>query len=194
MKKALILSVMILLALAFSGNALAQDEVDRDIYLGIGYGTFTPGSDYESIAGNEWENGTDFNLTFIAQLEDLFALGIDLHYASTEVRFPGGIMTVNITGLEPMLYIQKRNAKLQPYGAIGAGFYFNSVSGVYGPFVGADIKEGMGIVIKGGARYFLTDKFFLGGSIKYFSDEYEEGGETFEFGGSSMNFDLGIAF
>ncbi len=194
MKKALILFVAVLLAMVSAGTARAESEVDRIIYLSVGYGVFVPGSDYEPIAGNGWEKGTDVNLSFVAQLEDLVAAGIDLHYANTEISHPMGIMTVNITGFEPMVYIQKRNAKLQPYGAIGVGFYFNSISGVLGPIISADIKQGMGLVLKGGARYFITDKFFLGGSLKLFSDEYEGEGETSDFGGSSMNIDLGFAF
>ncbi len=197
MRKAIILPVLIIavsLVLVLAGTARAEDEVDRDIYLGMGYGVFVPGSDYDSINGSDWENGADFNLSFVAQLEDLFAAGIDLHYAHTEITAAGAIMTVNITGIEPMIYIQKRNAKLQPYGAIGVGFYFNSVSDVIGPFVGADIQEGIGLVLKGGLRYFVTDHIYLGGHVKYFSDEYESEGETFEFGGSAMNFDVGFAF
>ncbi len=197
MMKALILTILIIavsLAPVFAGTARAEGEVDRDIYLSMGYGVFVPGSDYESISENDWENGADFNFSFVAQLEDMVALGMDIHYAHTEDTSPLSIVIVNIMGLEPMVYIQKRNAKLQPYGAIGVGFYFNTVQGVSGSFVGADIQEGIGIVLKGGVRYFVTDKFFLGGHVKYFSDEYESEGETFEFGGSAMNFEVGFAF
>ena len=195
MKEALILSVAVSLALVFAGNSLAQSDVDRDIYLSGGFGIFIPGPGFEPIAGGDWENGTDVSFSIVSQQSDIFAVGLDLHYYSTEVNFPAGIITVNVVGLEPMLMLQRRNADFQPYGGIGAGFYFNTISGVYGPFVGSDVLKGVGPLIKGGARYFLGDKFFIGGHLKMFSNESEMyDGSTFDFGGTSLNFDLGFAF
>ena len=195
MKKALILSVAVSLALVFAGNAFAQSDVDRDIYLSGGFGIFIPGPGFEPIAGNDWENGTDVSFSIVSQQSDIFAVGLDLHYYGTEMNFPAGIITVNVVGLEPMLMLQRRNADFQPYGGIGAGFYFNTISGVYGPFVGSDVLKGVGPLIKGGARYFLGDKFFIGGHLKMFSNESEMyDGSTFDFGGTSANIDLGFAF
>ena len=198
MRKALILLVVLgaaSLVLVFSGAALAQGDADRDLYLSAGYGVFIPGGDYEPIGGNDWENGADWNFSLVSQQSDIFAVGLDLHYYKTEVNFPAGIIHINVIGLEPMLMLQRRNANFQPYAAIGAGFYFNTVQGFEGIYIGNEVYKGVGPLIKGGARYFLGEKFFIGGHLKMFSNESEmDDGSTFEFGGSSMNFEVGMAF
>ena len=199
MRKALILTVALVaasLVLSFSGAALAEGDLDRDIYLSAGYGVFIPAGDfYEPIGGNDWENGADVNFSLVSQQSDIFAVGLDLHYYGTEVNFPAGIITVNVVGLQPMLMLQRRNADFQPYAGIGAGFYFNTLQGVSGPGIVNDIYKGVGPLIKGGARYFLSKKFFIGGHLKMFSNESDmDDGTTIDFGGSSMNFEVGFAF
>lgn len=188
------------MVLMFSGAALAQDaqytqdDIDRDIYLSVGLGSFTPSSDYEPLNGSEWENGPDVNLSFAAQLRDMIAGGIDLHYSRTEVNHSYGILMVNVTGAEFLAYLQQAEARFQPYVALGLGVYFNSFSGTTGAGMAANIETGMGLVLKGGARMFITENLFLGGNLKLFSDESEYNGQERSFGGTAMNLELGVAF
>lgn len=192
-------SIIVFIVLLLPAFALAEDGQERRGYLSVSYGSFDPGSDYGIINGNDWETGNDLTLSIAAPFTGdtgrYFGMGIDLHFYHTEVVTPLGVITVNVVGLEPMLYLQNNDARLQPYAGIGIGFYHNTVSDVGPGVAGIDMEEGAGPLLKGGLRVFPGKKFFLGGYAKLFSNEVEDSdGSTMDFGGTSYNFELGLAF
>jgi hypothetical protein len=191
--------IFLSLIILIPASALAEDEKERRGYLSVSYGTFEPGSDYGIINGNEWETGNDLTISiaapFYGDIGRYIGMGFDLHFFHTEVITAFGVISVNVVGVEPMVYFQKNTARIQPYAAIGIGFYQNSLSYVGPGVAGIGMDEGGGMVLKGGIRLFPGKRFYLGGYAKRFMNEIEDSdGSKMDLGGTSYNFELGVAF
>jgi hypothetical protein len=187
---------LLALIAAFCSLGLASPGFSESIFSFSG-GTFSPKEDFMS----DFDTGTTFAATYVTHASDLFAFGIDIAFSQTEAK--DDILgteykdTLSTLGLEALIYIQPKDAKVQPYAGIGLGVYGNNVaSEINGNEYYDDSGSAFGVVGKAGLRFYLDNKFFIGGYAKYYTNnqDFEEtNGNTEELniGGTCLMFEIG---
>lgn len=158
---------------------------------------------------DHYKSSTDFGISYDYSFNTFFGLMIDGHRYSVKADNCGSdeieCSRVTTMGIEPMLVLQYPINKWTPYLAVGSGLYSNDVKTIrYGyDYIDSD-GFGYGFVGKAGVRYQLTNRFFLGGFAKGFTnsqkldseDSYgnSTGSSTKNLGGYTANFEIGLDF
>jgi hypothetical protein len=168
--------------------------------IGFSLGPYYPAKDNDDPSDDEWETGADLTVTYTRLIGNHFAVETGLHsYATTFDE--GDVEGERSTGgVEVMALYVPIHSRIMPYIGGGLGFYSNRLRVEVNDNEIVD-EEGSagGVVLKGGIRAHLTQRFFLGGFVKAWTNnqrvEFENGDEeTLNFGGSSINFEVGLAF
>ncbi|MCB9481782.1 MAG: outer membrane beta-barrel protein [Desulfobacteraceae bacterium] len=190
MKKILFCS-LIIFALTASSPAFSES------LFSFSGGSFTPKEDFMS----EFDTGYTFAATYTRNASDMFAYGIDVAFSQTEATADlygsEDKVTLSTLGLEALIYIQPKDARVQPYVGIGLGLYGNNITGELNDVEYYDESgSAVGFIGKAGVRLFLDNKFFVGGYAKYYTNdqefEYYNGDtETKNIGGTCFMFEIG---
>jgi hypothetical protein len=206
MRKAFVVIACALLAVGLaSGTAMAQGS-DRHILISGSVGGFVPSADYDEklniFDAYTWSGGPDVTFEIAALVSQYLGIEFGMHVYTAETdEVAGTKMEVGVFGMETLVIFQNREADIQPFGGIGFGFYSNHYAfKVNDNVIYEDDGGGAGVVLKGGVRGFITDSFFLQGFVKAFSNiqEYQDKDgnvvDRVNYGGSSFNVGLGVAF
>lgn len=198
--------IIIMLAMTtmlFSATAFADNKVNN---IEFGAGIFTPGGDYTDA----WDNGADFNLNYIYNVTDFFAVdsGIHAYATSADTSYDAGgyrqnvSSDINTTGLELLgrLYNNVNNVRF--YVSAGLGFYNNdiSVNGVsYTNYYTDNTSNTVGLVGKAGVDFITDTGVYFGVNVKKFTNEdtfhYNDGtSQRVDLGGTSVNAVVGYTF
>lgn len=195
-------------------NALAEPTGDnfaeprRNNWLSVGYGGFNPGGD---LGDAGYLGGPNITLSYVRLFENYFGFEIDLNRYSAE--YEGRILghsyreDLTTTSIEFLFLVRPNDEELpdlQPYVGIGLGSYVNEFSYDWeGQSAWSDSRMGAGFVAKAGLRLFLTDRMYIGGSAKYFTNNQEvyvidvygnRQTETLQIGGCTAYGELGFSF
>ena len=172
----------------------------RAFYFAGSIGGFAPSADYDDKLGGVWTGGSDMAIDAGVFLSEYMGFEVGLHVYTAETDEVAGLtLEVGTVGLETLITFQSRDAALQPFGGLGFGYYANTLAVKFGgSTVAEESGSGVGLVLKGGVRGFVTDNVFVQGYIKAFSNQQEVdfGGypDTVNFGGTSYNAGVGVAF
>jgi outer membrane protein W len=172
-------------------------------------GAFSPDGDYDDYGG--WENGNDMTVSYIAKINDFFAVETGLHAYNTEMESGWGYydslfgfsevdgevtsLGFNILG---RVYHQF-NSGFRVYGAAGLGLYFNEIEQSVLGIRYEDDGRGLGVILKAGVDYVFTNGFYLGVNIKTFANSqeiefYDGTKEDVDLGGTSYGVTVGYSF
>ncbi|MCG6909483.1 MAG: outer membrane beta-barrel protein [Deltaproteobacteria bacterium] len=164
-------------------------------------GGYWPHADLE---GEGYKSGGNFAATYMRAFHDWFGFGCGTHtYVSQSKKKTADIGDGDFSamGIEMMLFAQPNHWRIQPYIGLGPALYFNFIA--YEDDTDHDDVEesgaGFGGVLKAGVRVFVTDRFFSGMSVKFFSNRWnldidENRDKTYDFGGGVLAFELGFTF
>lgn len=186
-----------------SATAFADNKVNN---IEFGAGVFTPSSDYKSA----WDNGADFNLNYIYNLTDFFAIDSGIHAYATSADtgyYSGGTYhhvssDVNTTGAEFLARFYQTFGNVRPYISGGIGVYNNNVNvnGVsYTGYYSGTTNNTAGFVGKAGVDILTDSGLYFGVNVKEFSNDqtfhYQDGtSERVDLGGTSVNAVIGYSF
>jgi len=213
-------TVCILMALVYmfaAGTAFAQDEsmsgdgmqstkaapVDYKAarnQFAFSLGVYQPAKDDKASSDDDWENGGDLTATYTRLFGNHFAVEAGMHAYATNYDKHHVEGERSHSGVEILALYVPIHGRIMPYIGGGLGQYFNHIKvKVYGNKIIDDDGSATGVVIKGGLRAHITQRFFIGGFIKGWTNnqvvEFENGHkDALAYGGSSINFEAGIAF
>lgn len=193
MKKTLF---MIVFACALLASTAFAD--DRPNNIEFGAGMFMPSSDY----ADAWDNGADFNLNYIYELSDFFAIDGGVHAYATSASTSYTSADVNTTGAEVLGRLFQNVGPLRLYVSGGMGFYNNkvTVNGVsYTGYYNDNNSNTVGLVGKAGVDFISENGVYLGFNIKKFSNYqnfyYSDGSsDRVNLGGTAYNAVVGYKF
>ncbi len=172
----------------------------RAFYFAGSIGGFAPSADYDDKLGGAWTGGSDMAVDVGVFLSEYMGFEVGLHVYTAETDEVAGLtLETGTVGIETLVTFQSRDASLQPFGGLGFGYYANTLAVKFGgSTVAEESGSGVGLVLKGGVRGFVTDNVFVQGYIKSFLNQQEMdiGGypDTVNFGGGSYNAGVGVAF
>ena len=181
-------------------DSYKKDKGKRTFYFAGSIGGFAPSADYDDKLGGAWTGGSDMAVDVGVFLSEYMGLEVGLHvYTAATDEVAGLTQEAGTVGIETLVTFQSRDAALQPFGGLGLGYYANTLAvKLGGATVAEDSGGGVGLVLKGGVRGFVTDRVFVQGYIKAFSNQQEAdlGGytDTVNLGGVSYNAGVGVAF
>jgi hypothetical protein len=200
MRKLVSAAVLTVVMLVF-GSGVANAQIPgsgfqpKNVLLIVGFGTFTPGGDYEPIGKEEWQTGPDFNVAVGLLFHEFLGFEVGMHGYGTEIGNDTAGFEVSAVGLEFLLTIQPREARFQPFVGLGLGSYSTIITTKLLGYRDERSYSGSGGVFKAGLRYFVGENFHMGFSVKAFSNNVQDDyGNTADFGGTAFNFELGGGF
>ncbi|TWI74097.1 outer membrane protein with beta-barrel domain [Desulfobotulus alkaliphilus] len=151
---------------------------------------------------SSFDTGYTVTASYVTAASDLFAYGVDLAFNQTEATGKIGVfedkVTLSTLGLEALIYIQPKDAKVQPFVGAGIGLYVNNLNAKLNNVEYFDDSgSGFGFVGKAGLRLFLDNKFYIGGYGKYYSNDqdfenYDKSKTTHNLGGTCFVFEIGL--
>ncbi len=199
MKKIIVMTILALLTV--TAVQAAEPYGGKHNYIMFSLGGYWPN---EELEDEGYKSGGDFDAGYMHTLGGLFGFGLGTHlYGSrskkTEVDIGDGDFAA--AGIEMLFFVQPNSWRIQPYLGLGPAIYYNFLE------YGADVDNekidetgvGLGLVIKAGARVFLTERFFSGLSLKGFANQWnldldQNTDKTYNFGGMVLAFELGFTF
>lgn len=195
-----IIFIIVVLFMATAVQA-AEPYGGKRNYMTFSLGGYWPSGDLDDEG---YKSGGDFNFSYMRSMKDWFGFGAGAHmYGSQSSTLTGDIDKGNFAslGVEMMFYMQPNHWQIQPYFGIGPAIYYNALQ--YEVDSNGDKLDesgvGLGGVLKVGLRAFVTQRFFLGMSLKGFSNSWnldidETQDKTLNFGGGVLALELGFTF
>ena len=199
MRKIFIFTIMIV----FLASAVQAAEPfgGKRNYMTFSLGGYWPSEDLDDEG---YKSGGDFNFSYMRSTTDWFGFGAGTHiYGSQSSTLTGDIQKSDFgsLGVEMMFYVQPNHWQIQPYFGIGPAIYYNYLEFEIDTNQDKADESGVGLggVIKAGLRAFVTQRFFLGMSLKGFTNSWnldidENRDKTLNFGGGVLAFELGFTF
>ena len=170
---------MFILALSLSIHSNASAEV----YLSGYAGAFTPSSDYS----DSWNSaGTDLGLSYV-MINEYAGFEVALHTYKIDAVEPFEDSILG-TGLDFLVHFQQENVTFQPFAAFGLGYIKTTLTSP----LGDEKSDGLGVLMKLGARYFITKNLFISGYFKRFKNNADIIGFSGNLGGDAIIIEAGI--
>jgi hypothetical protein len=190
--KKVVVLLTIVSFLFLSGQSLAQGQKNL---LSASVGTFSPNDDDLE----NWNDGSAVDFSYVNSFSRNLAWMFNL--AITNTDYDGATYEEELTtvGGEMLLLLQSTQNEFQPFIGGGIGIYSNAYE--YTESDGStyqDSGSAVGFVGILGARYFITQKVFIKGQGKIYSNyqevNYYYGTKTYNFGGRVLQAGLGFRF
>lgn len=172
-----LLAIAMLAAPASAGTSFDDQENLVSVYGGL----FIPRDRFDT---SYIDAGLDAGFSLIRVNE---YTGLEMGIHTFYLPNSGGPDAKTIGG-ELLVHFHQMDVTLQPYFALGLGVYQSEIQTSYG-YVSAN---GTGMVLKLGARYYLSKKYFIGAFYKRFTNNVVVNRTGLNLGGTCLCFEVGI--